>query len=128
MVAALADTTATNFGQWSGAITILQVESFYHSVLHHIPYPISEMLGYPVVVIPSGHQVQVLIPKHETRLLSGRATTGPGEVLFLKFYNAQNQIHDLIRPDTVLKKFDWNQYEGTSIEELGFLIKRWSQR
>ena len=40
VVAALADTTATNFGQWSGAITILQVESFYYSVLHHIPYPI----------------------------------------------------------------------------------------
>ena len=40
VVAALADTTATNFGQWSGAITILQVESFYHSVIHHIPYPI----------------------------------------------------------------------------------------
>ena len=86
------------------------------------------MLGYPVVVIPCGHHVQELIPKHVTRLLSGRATTGPGEVLFLKFYNAQNQIRDLIRPDTVLKKFDWNQYEGTSIEELGFLIKRWSQR
>ena len=86
------------------------------------------MLGYPVVVIPCGHHVQELIQKHVTRLLSGRATTGPGEVLFLKFYNAQNQIRDLIRPDTVLKKFDWNQYEGTSIEELGFLIKRWSQR
>ena len=60
------------------------------------------MLGYPIVVIPCGQHVQELIPKHLTRLLSGRATTGPGEVLFLKFYNAQNEVADFVQPDTVL--------------------------
>ena len=86
-----------------------------------------EMLGYPVVVIPCGHHVQELVPKHVTRLLTGRPTTGPGEVLFLKFYNAQNEISDLMQPDTVLKKFNWNEYAGSSIEDVANFVKGWSE-
>ena len=85
------------------------------------------MLNYPVVVIPCGHHVQELIPKHITRLLTGRSTTGPGEVLFFKFYNAQNEISDLIRPDTLLKKFNWVEYAGTSVEEVALFVRGWSE-
>ena len=79
------------------------------------------------MVIPCGHHVQELIPKHLTRLLSGRPTTGPGEVLFLKFYNAQNQICDLISPETILKKFDFDEYDGTGVKRLADLTKNWAE-
>ena len=62
------------------------------------------MLGYPVVVIPCGHHCAELIPKHMVRLITGRATTGPGEVLFIKFHAAQNEVRDLVQQDTVLKR------------------------
>ena len=123
-----ADTTATNFGRWSGAIRLLQVEMFniliYRQMHSHF---VQEMLGYPVVVIPCGHHVQELVPKHITRLLTGRATTGPGEVLFLKFYNSQNEISDLIRPDLQLKKFNWDDYAGTSVAEVATFVRGWSE-
>lgn len=88
---------------------------------------VKELLGYPIVVIPCGHHVQELIPKHLTRLLSGRATTGPGEVLFLKFYNAQNQICDLISPETILKKLDYDKYDGTGVKRLADFTKDWAE-
>ena len=86
------------------------------------------MLGYPIVVIPWGHHVQELIPKHVTRFLSGKVTTGPGETLFFKFYAEQNMVADLIRPDTELKKFDQDAYAGTPVEAMAQQIKEWSSR
>ena len=79
------------------------------------------------MVIPCGHHVQELVPKHLTRLLSGRPTTGPGEILFLKFYNAQNDISSLIRPDTVLKRFDYDMYDGTRVRQLADFTKGWAE-
>ena len=87
------------------------------------------MLGYPIVVIPCGHHVQELIPKHVTRLLSGKVTTGPRETLFFKFYAKQNMVADLIRPDTELKKFDqdaicWNTCGSSGSANKGMVLER----
>ena len=83
------------------------------------------MLGYPVVVIPCGHHCAELIPKHMVRLLTGRPTTGPGEVLFLKFHAAQNDIQDLVRPDTVLKRFSYEDYSGTPVCDSAEQVLGW---
>ena len=47
-------------------------------------------------------------------------------MLFLKFYNGQNEISDFIQPDTVLEKFNWNEYAGSSIEDVANFVKGWS--
>ena len=83
------------------------------------------MLGYPVVVIPCGHHVAELIPKHMVRLLTGGATTGPGEVLFMTFHAAQNAVQDLIRPDTVLKCFSYQDYSGTPVYTVAEQVLGW---
>ena len=83
------------------------------------------MLGYPVVVIPCGHHCVELIPKHMVRLLTGRTTTGPGEVLFLNFHAAQNEVRDLVRADTVLKRFSYEDYSGTPVFDAAEQVLDW---
>ena len=87
-----------------------------------------ELLGYAILVIPCGHHVQELIPKHLTRLLSGRPTTGPGETLFLKFHNSRNEVQDLIGPDILFKVFSYEDYSGTPIEGLAIRTRNWAER
>ena len=72
--------------------------------------------------------MQELIPKHLTRLLNGRPTTGPGETLFLKFYSARNEVQDLIAQDTVFKKFSYDQYSGTPIVRLANHTRNWAEQ
>ena len=72
--------------------------------------------------------MQELIPKHLTRLLNGRPTTGPGETLFLNFYSARIEIQDLIRPDTVFKKFGFEDYHETPIGELANRTRIWAEQ
>ena len=83
------------------------------------------MLGYPVVVIPCGHHCAELIPKHMVWLLTGRATTGPGEGLFVKFHAAQNKVRDLMRPDTALKRFSYEDYYGTPVCDTAHSVLDW---
>ena len=61
VMAALADTTAVNFAQWRGAMTILQVLQIYNLILY-FTISLKEMLGYPVAVIPCAHHCMELIP------------------------------------------------------------------
>ena len=93
VMAIVADTTATNFGQYRGAIALLQ-----------------DFLGYPVLVIPCLHHVEELPPKHVMRLVSGRRTTGPGESIFLIYHSNFNEIRPLITNTVVLKTFDWEEH------------------
>ena len=50
---------------------------------------------------------------------------GPGEVLFLKFHAAQNQVMDLVQPDTVLKRFCYEDYAGTRLVLHAQSVKDW---
>ena len=113
VLAVLADTTATNFGPFNGAIALLQ-----------------EMLGYPVVVIPCLHHTEELVPKHVVRLVSTRsATNGPGETTFLKYYGEQNEVRKALEEEPVdLKTFDWEKYEDTPVADQARRILEWARQ
>ena len=96
----VADTTASNFGQYRGSIAILQ-----------------GYMGYPILVIPCQHHTHKLPAKHVTRLVSDRKTNGVGETIFLKYKDKYNEVKKHLETDPVpLKKFDWERYRGTPVE------------
>ena len=105
----VADTTASNFGQYRGSIAILQ-----------------EYLGYPILVIPCQHHTHELPAKHVTRLVSGRKTTGVGETIFLNFKAKHNEVKEHLKTDPVpFKKFDWERYRNTPVEDLARQVIVW---
>ena len=107
----VADTTASNFGQYRGSIAILQ-----------------GYLGYPILVIPCQHHTHELPAKHVTRLVSGRKTTGVGETIFLKYKASYNDLQTHLKTDPVpLKKFDWERYRGTPVEAVARRVLAWAQ-
>ena len=107
----VADTTASNFGQYRGSITILQ-----------------GYFGYPILVIPCQHHTHKLPAKHVTRLVSGRKTTGVGETIFLKYKASYNEIKKHLKTDPVpLKKFDWEKYRGTPVEAVARRVLAWAE-
>ena len=107
----VADTTASNFGQYRGSIAILQ-----------------GYLGYPILVIPCQHHTHELPAKHVTRLVSGRKTTGVGETIFLKYKASYNELQAHLETDPVpLKKFDWERYRGTPVEAVARRVLAWAQ-
>ena len=112
----VADTTATNFGQYRGAIVVLQ-----------------DFLGYPVLVIPCLHHVEELPPKHVMRLVSGRRTTGPGESIFLLYQSNFNEIRPFITNNLVLKTFNWDDHQWLEngdphpMGELGKKVVEWGE-
>ena len=106
----VADTTASNFGKYSGSITILQ-----------------EYIGYPVLVIPCQHHTNELPAKHVTRLVSGRKTTGVGETIFITYKNNNKEVKEALQENNPVqyRTFDWEKYAGTCVESLARRIIRW---
>ena len=58
------------------------------------------------------HHTRELPAKNIQRLVSGRRTTGPGEVTFIKYHNLFNEVREDLMADTfVPKEFDWDRYQ-----------------
>ena len=107
----VADTTASNFGQYRGSIVILQ-----------------GYFGYPVLVIPCQHHTMELPAKHVTRLVSGRKTTGVGETVFLKYKAIYNELKEEMKNSVVpLKTFPWEKFRGSPVEELAREVVEWGK-
>ena len=108
----VADTTATNFGPYNGALVILQ-----------------QFLGYPVMIIPCLHHVEELPQKHVMRLISGRKTTGPGETIFLRFRENYNEIRPHLTPDLLIKTFNWTDNPiGSVLGDQATQVLDWARR
>ena len=63
----ICDTTASNFGRFSGAVTCLQVRNRISCVLTSFEFEFKEILGYPVLIIPCAHHIEELPVKHVQR-------------------------------------------------------------
>ena len=99
---------------------------FFHSL-----YPenaTQDLLGYCVEIIGCLHHTEELPIKHVARLVTGRATSGPGETTFLHYYSNQNEINEELRnmPDFQFNMFDWDEYQGTAIGEAAAEVLRWA--
>ena len=60
------------------------------------------------------------------RLVSGRKTSGPGEVPFIKFQNMYNEVREeLLDSNFVPKEFDWDSYINTPVYDAAVAAKEW---
>ena len=126
----VADTTASNFGRLNGSVVLLQVHLHLHLHLHLCTCTCTctctcksqEMLGYKVLIVPCMHHVMELPLKHIMRLVSGRRTTGPGETIFIEYYNQQNEVREELAGlgpgGAGMRKFDWEMYQGAPLEQV----------
>ena len=61
-----------------------------------------------------------------TRHVSGRKTTGVGETIFLNYKAKYNEIQEHLKTEPVpFKKFDWERYKDTPVENLAKQVIEW---
>ena len=62
------------------------------------------------------------------RLVTGRPTSGPGEMTFLQYFSDQNEINQEMRsmPDFEFNIFNWDEYRGTAIGRAATEVLQWA--
>ena len=103
------DTTASNTGKKLGSVIRLE-----------------RKLGRSLIKMPCRRHVQELHAKHVALAVSGRETTGPGDVLFKTFSSAWDDLKDNIDLSQ-LSKFDWTPHINTKLEVRAHSVLVWAK-
>ena len=98
LIGVVYDTTASNSGNKMGSVTRLE-----------------RKLQRSLLKMPCRRHIHELHAKHVAYAVSGRETTGPGDVLFKTFSSAWDELKEEIDYNN-LCKFDWNKHLNTKLE------------
>ena len=102
------DTTASNTGNNAGSIIRLE-----------------RKLKRSLLKMPCRRHVHELHAKHVAEAVSGRQTTGPGDVLFKQFSAYWDELKENIDYNQ-LSKFDWTKHQNTKLENKAHSVLLWA--
>ena len=107
LVGLVYDTTASNTGNKTGSV--IRIE---------------RKLNRSLLKMPCRRHVHELHAKHVAFAVSGRVTTGPGDVLFKTFSSAWDELQENIDYDQ-LSKFDWKKHQ--KLEDKAHSVLLWAK-
>ena len=73
------------------------------------------------------HSSQELPAKAVCAEVSGRSSTGPKDVLFVKWKEHWNNLQDSLVEEDELNVFDWEANRGTATADVAMRIQVWAQ-
>ena len=109
VIGAVYDTTASNSGNKLGSVTRLE-----------------RTLKRSLIKMPCRRHIHELHAKHVAFAVSGRETTGPGDVLFKTFSSAWDALRDDI-DYSQLCKFDWTKHLNSKMEDKAHSVLIWAK-